>query len=625
MPEVVEKDKIGQFDASDFKKIEEFVITEHRRRQNLRKDRHKDWAEIDRQLRMEPDVKYKKSKGGKNISHKAWMPEMELPNQASALEILSSDFMKMAFPDTGEWFRAKSNVDLDFMERFRDGSAVVVGEELDPPSLITQENVDDYVQGWCMHGFRQFDHRDTWNLMAVEALKYGDGVGRARKATKPTFIHHSKGTVESTKKIPILAPVSIKDVFLDDSGPSLMADGVVVRPGEIFHQFKKLVDVVLAADRGKKDPNDEDGGWMPEAITGLEGDKSGNIEYLEYEGDLIVPKDGAGTLYIPNAIATVVIGKNGKSADSRLIRFRFRKEPYSSYLHLPYHRENVEDPYSTSPLMKGAPIQKAGSEALNRFMQAAILNTEPPMRYSRDDQFFRAKGGPRVFPGAQWPTETDVDTVKIGDPGALQSGYVALLQQYAEVTGITAPRLGSQTVSHTTAFAKDQEIERGSVRTVDFVRSTVHGPMTRWLHMFYEMSKETLGEETEAVYNDKFGGFVNVNNEFLPEQVHFEVYGAAGPSESAAKTQQKFQAIMTALQVNQLGVQQGVAEPLNYEAITKELLKEGGISDVDIFTGNEAAPGAVQGGPALQGDGGGNADAGAQALLLQTLSQQGGL
>lgn len=617
MPKRVKEKKGKSFTQAEHKKIAELIVDTQRKRARKRKDREKAWREVDRQLRMEPEVLSKRAPNGEVIPHKAWFPELELPGQSTTLEILTSDIARLVFPDVGDWFKIRADVDRAFLEDFVVNSSFVIKDELDPPSIITGDNVDEYVQGWISHGLRQFDHRRSWDLINTDVIKYGNGVGKARIAKKPVFIHHSKGTTDNTVRIPILAPVSIKDIFLDDMEDAMMADGTILGPAQIFHQFKRLEDVLLAASKGGRNPDDEDGGWMPDAIKGLEGDDEGNIEYFEYEGDLIVPSSQGESFFIPNAIATVIVGKVGKNSDLRLIRFRFRKLPFSSYINVPYQLENVGDPYSTSPLMKGRTIQKAASEALNRFMQASILNTEPPIAYSRDDQYFRSKGGPQIFPGAQMATEGTISPLIIGDVAALQSGYLALLAQYSDVTGINAPRLGAQTVSHTTAFAKDQEIVRGQVRTVDYVRSLIHGPMTRWLHMFYEMSRDAIGTRTENIYIEKYGGFVNVSKKQLPEKVFMEVFGASGPAEDASRVQQRFQAISTAIQINQLSVQQG-GQPLNYDAIVRDLLKQGGISDVDAFI-----PEGTQGGPEIPGAAGGPEAFNALPAILQGL-QRGG-
>ena len=105
--------------------------------------------------------------------------------------------------------------------------------------------------------------------------------------------------------------------------------------------------------------------------------------------------------------------------------------------------------------MKGYPIQVAAVDALNSLFEAAAIKNRPPISYDKDDIEFTGSGGPRIFPSASWPTLGDIKVhTEIGDPAAMFAIYQGLLQQYADVTGTTAPRLGAQTVSHTTAFAK---------------------------------------------------------------------------------------------------------------------------------------------------------------------------
>lgn len=615
MSEVREKKK--GFTQDDFKKIGEFIVDEHRRRQKKRKDREKCWSEIERQCAQVPDVKYKRTSGGSKIPAKAWMPEIELPNQAQALELLLSDSMRLMLPDHGDFMRTRVAADDGYLRKFLNDSDLVLNSDIDPPSVITQGNVDDYIHGFMMHQFRQFDHRGAWKRIISESIKLGDGVGRIRLAKKPSFVNHIKGTSSSTKLVPIIAPVSIKDVFLDDMESAYMADGFVLGPAQIFHQFKKLEDVLLAAKNGSTDPDEENGGWMKEVLGGLDGDKNGNIEYLEYEGDLVVQQSEGKSIYIPGAIVTVVIG-GVKNSDMRVVRFRFRKTPYSSYLHVPYQQTDTNDPYSSSPLVKGEPIQRAASESLNRFMQAAILNTEPVVRYSRDDQYFKAQGGPVIHPGAQWESEGDVDTIEIGNPQAILPGYLNLLSQHNDATGVNAPRLGAQTVSHTTAFAKDQEIQRGQVRTVEFTNSTIAGPMTRWVNAAYELGRAAAEEET--VYMDKFGSFVNIVPELLPEKVFFEVYGASGPAQDAQEQQRKFQSILTGIQLAQLAAQSGEVVEIRYEGIIKDLLKQGGVTDVDEYV--KGVPQGPALGPTVAGVQGSDGDVGAQALILQNLGRQ---
>src|SRR4051812_627718 len=99
--------KHRRFDDRDWKYLADFVIQEFEKRRDSdkRKDRVKQWKEIDRQIEMKPDVEYKKMPDGSVDKTKAWMAEMELPLQAQALEVLTSDTRRLMFPDSGPWFR----------------------------------------------------------------------------------------------------------------------------------------------------------------------------------------------------------------------------------------------------------------------------------------------------------------------------------------------------------------------------------------------------------------------------------------------------------------------------------------------------------------------------------------
>ena len=130
--------------------------------------------------------------------------------------------------------------------------------------------------------------------------------------------------------------------------------------------------------------------------------------------------------------------------------------------------------------------------------------------------------------------------------------------------------------------------------------------------MCYFLAKKELGEQSMPVYMEAYKSYVNVRGDLLPDYVKFV--------DDVARQQQRQAAIMTAMQVNNLAVQMGLAQPLNYDAITRQLLSEGGITDVDKYTVN---PQGATGGPALPGAGGQPIDAGPAALILQNLAGGG--
>lgn len=611
----VSKKKISQ---ADFDKIAQTIAQEYTRRKNKRRKIEKQWVEVDRQLAMEPSVLYKRNSDGTTNKKTAWMPEIELPNQSQTLEILCADTKRMMFPQGGEFYRAKAYSSDEFVNNFLNNTPFIVGSDIDPPSQITHDNINDFVSGFVSGKLKNFDHEKAWDLISSEAFKYGVGIGRARLAAKSIFKHDAAVTYNQSIKTPILAPLSIKNVYLDDQSSNYMSFGAYIAPSIIQRQTRKLAD--LRASMMSKQDNVVGQGWIGKSFDGLEGDKNGNVELLEFEGDFVMDTKGEKPIFWPNVILTVLIGTSGQEKAEKLVRIEQNPFPFSSYIIVPYHQDYIEDPYGSSPLLKGRPIQASASETLNRLLQVAMLNAQPPIKYDKDDMLFKNKGGPLVYPGAQWATGGDIEVMKIGDPSSLLVAYQSLLSQYSDVTGVNAPRLGAQTVSHTTAYAKDQELERGQIRTVNFVRSVLKSAMERWLGMCYYMAREQIENDSEQVYMSTYNAYVNVKSDLLPETVCFEVYGAGGPAETIAMKQQRQQAVMTAVQLNQVAVQAGLAKPLNFDAITRQLLKEAGISDVDVYFAVPEGPAA---GPALQAVGGGAPAGNPSALTVALQGLQG--
>jgi hypothetical protein len=365
-----------------------------------------------------------------------------------------------------------------------------------------------------------------------------------------------------------------------------MHEGHMVGPSTVREWKQLLADVVMAAEKGGKDPEDENGGWMPKALQSIDPDDDGTVTMVEMEGDFIVPRKTTGNMYLPNAIATVVVGKLGKKVQNQVVRFRFKKYPFSSFVWFPYHSEHIDSAYPTSPLIKGWPIQAAAVNSLSRLIEAGALNTQPPLQYDKDDPEFAQNGGPSVFPGAQWGTTGEVVPRPVGDPSAMFGIYAGLLNQYADVTGINAPRLGAQTVSHTTAFAKDMEMQRGVIRTVDYVRTSLKGAMTQWLQMAYVMGRDVMRQST--VYIDAYNGYVDIDKKALPDEVTFEVFGSGGPQEQAMKEQKRMQSLQMAMQMDAMSIQMGNKPELNLPALINQTLRQGGWSDVDILLNQEA-------------------------------------
>lgn len=636
MPEIKEvnrqdgsvKSRDRRFDDRDLKWLSDFVVAEFDKRKNTekRKERERQWKEIDRQIEMKPDISYKKMPNGSIDAKKAWMAEMELPLQAQALEVLTADARRLMFPDSGPWFRGHAQITDDYLEKV-DFKSLVHGDKNQVPSEINQDNADKLAEGYLSHIFRQYDHKSRFDKINAESFKYGMGIGRARMERKSIYINEIRGVRRETQRLPVLVPVSIKSLYPDDPKPS-MHSSQVLGPAHIAHEYIRYENLALAASKGSDDPNKEDGGWMSKQLRKVIPDKDGYVQVLEIEGDIIVPRKTVRSIVIPGAIITVAMGgpdKGEQTASRAVVRIRFRKYPFSSYLFFPYHYEGADDFYPTSPLMKGRPIQMAATDALNRLMDAAALKNSPPIGYDRNNAAFTQAGGPEIYPSAQWETNDPVTVYEQigGDPSALAAVLAQHINLYAELTGVLPARLGAQTVSHTTAYSKQAELQRGATRTVDYVNQCGDGPILQWLDMAYRMGRDAVGKKDDVVFwIDAYGGFVSLEKDQLPEEVTWEWFGAGGPQENQAKIQMRMSALNQALQMDVLGIKMQRPPTLNLPGAIKEVLREGGWTDIDAITFAQGAPGGAPAAPALPPPSGGDPQAAIAAL--QNLTGAGG-
>ena len=584
------KTKQRRFDKRDWAYVADFVIDEFQRRKTARTDREKIWREIDRQIAMEPSVLYKMLPSGQPDTGKRWMSEMELPLQAQALEVLTADARKMMFPDDGMYFEAHAQLSDEYLRKV-DFQSLVLGDEMEVPSKINQDNADKLVESFLLYQFRQYDFMGHIDRCNAEAFKYGMGIGRARMEWRNVVVDEAMGSFKSVKRIPVLHPCSVKNVYLDDPKPS-MHSAQMATPAHIAVEYMRLENLQIAANKGSRDPFDADGGWMPYAAADLVGDENGFVKLIEIEGDIVVPRKSVRSFVLHNAVVTVAVGGQSSNQTTRgVVRFRWRKDPFSSYVLFPYHYEGAHDTYPTGPLMKGMPIQMMCSDALNRLMDSAALKNAPPIGYSPDNIHFAASGGPRIFPNAQWQTVEPVEVYNTvgGDPAALAQTLQLGIHLYADVTGVLPARIGAQTVSHTTAFAKGAELQRGSTRTVDYCTSTGLGPMTRYLDMAYQMARNDMQPGDRVQYFiPAYGGFVDVKKAHLPEHALFQWFGAGGPQEEQTKMAMKMNSLQMGLKMDALAVQSGKPATVNIQSAIREVLREGGWTDLEQITNMQA-------------------------------------
>lgn len=640
---IVDKDGISaapEFGEREFDDIADTIFALWERRKNKRRDDNLDkkWNEIDRQLRMDPDNPQKKLPDGRPDQQKRWMAEMELPLQAQTLEVLTADARRLTIPDTGSWYETNVELSDEYTEKLQGfdldafgavqetgdvPAARMAGDDNDIPSTFLQREANQLLAGIQDYFRSQYDFGQSLDKINAEAFKYGVGVGRGRVVTKQQILSIASGDIRETTKFPALIPVSIKNLYLDDSPHAVLHEGHAIDTGVIQYRKVKLEDILIAANKGSDSPRDVDGGWMPAKLNGIHPLSDMHADLLEFEGDLVVPRKSGSSIVLEGVIVTVLVGKAGKSADSkrirRVIRFRFRQTPFNSYLPFPYHIEDLEQSYATSPLMKGRPVQMAATDALNRLLDAAALKNAPPVGYDKADLTFAADGGPMIAPHTIWETISDIKVFSEvgGDPSVIAIALNDLISLYYDVTGVQPARLGERTRSHTTAFAKNIEVQTGQSRTIDYVRNSLKGPLTRWLFMEKNLLGMSLTTSPQSIFIPAFRAWMEVTKDALPKNAWYNAIGASAPIQDQQRRQERFASAQQALQLDILRQQTGQQPVLDTQKMIDAILSEGGWTDIDALKSEPAVLGPTPDG-ATQGAGG--TGAGAPAII-QALGQ----
>jgi hypothetical protein len=576
------QDKEKSLTPNDWSLVAHWVMSEKERRANDKRRVELDliWKEIDRQLSMRPLPRQVQS-GQKQD----WFPDVELPLQFDCLEVNAADVRRLIFPRGSEWYSVSSDLSDDYEKRFkkRRESVPMLGARA-VPMKIDQDTANILAKSAIDHYHRVYDFRSKVDLFIIENLKYGTAVARVKEVSLHKFHHDFRGLRTEKQTGPALIPCSIKNTWLDDTPLAVMHEGLSVAPGHIRGGWRKLRDVQNAISIGGPER-----GWRQAALRKIEAVESndgrdGCVEYLEYEGDLIVPRTRGDSIFLPNVEVTVAVGKGGPE----VIRFKENKFAFSSYIVGTYMRDDLSSPYGTSPLMKGQPLQEAATSCMNDLLGAAAISGRPPGWYDRNDSELAAKGGPDLYPGAMTPTDSPdaIEFMDAPEVAPLINAYAGVLKQYEDMTAVNDPRRGGATKSHTTAYANDMEQTRGLTRTDDFVQGLEYGPLTSMLYMEYEIVKSCM-KTPYPIQVDAGGveGWVNIASGDLADNVAFKVHGSMGVLNERQQAEAFAQATNMALQVAGIAAQFGQPIAMQFMEIVLEGYRRAGINNAAKFVG----------------------------------------
>jgi hypothetical protein len=582
-----------RIDSRDFQKLADYVKNEKERRKQKRRFREEKWKEIDRQIAMTPKPSH--TRAGDNTD-RAWMSAIELPWMAGALETLDADIMRIIMPAGNDWYSAHGVFTDKWADRV-EKLGILPGVEGDEQGIkADQDTLDLIIKSVMDHYHAQYDSRRSWTAMTVEAVKYGTFAGRVGLLNKVTFSGDWRGMRGKGQKEPRLIPVSIKNLYLDDSLQNALHEGQVLQPTYIRTWHQKLEELENASIR-------EGEGWIPKNLKGMTAlkapDQEGQVELMEMEGDLVVPRSGKNIL-LPNHIVTVAVGNN-----ARVVRLRQQELPFRSYITGVYENDQLDDVYGSSPLTRGRPIQAAGTEVANRMINAAVLNAEPPISYDRDDTALIAAGGPVMAPGKTFESDSPDKIVihEIGDVGTLFAMFQGLKNDFEETTRVNDPRRGGELKSHTTGFAADLAASRSLLPTEDFATEMEVGPITTWLYMHFELVKKALGGGTQIFVNTRgVKGHFEISSGHMPDKADFIAEGAKGILTKREKRETFLAYYKAILETLELKTQFG-GQPPDFKELDRELAAQFGITDAERFDGKPApSPGGVPDATGVPGD-----------------------
>jgi hypothetical protein len=221
-----------------------------------------------------------------------------------------------------------------------------------------------------------------------------------------------------------------------------------------------------------------------------------------------------------------------------------------------------------------------------------------------------------IHPYAVWAT---IEAVKVhaevgGDPSAMMAMMTTFVNLYSELTGILPGRLGAQTVSHTTAYAKTPSCRAApSAPSTTSIRAGP-GPLTNLLDRAYQMGRDALNP------SDKISFFIGPTaassrcRSRSCRECQLRMVRRRRPGRGAQKRQQKLSSLALAIQMEQVGAAFGMPPDLDLAAAKREVLRDGGWTDVDAITRAAQPAGGAAAAPGVPGAAAGGVPAALTAI-----------
>ena len=468
---------------------------ERRKQTDWRRKHEARWKEVDRQISMDPPAAIKEDKDNPD----AWHNAIQLGDLTDASETITADILRLVFPTERKWFQP--NIELKSGEIDPD-----TGREI-PIEPEIQRGENGILRSFMVQQHKDFGVRGRVKLALKEVLHHGSVVATV---DDQRMLKYEGGTKPKHLKAPVPEVHSMWNCY-PDSSPSIQGT-------ELFYGGSMIIVKSMPLSSALEMP-----GWInkDQLQSSWRDKKKGlhdHIEIIIFYGDIFLKRHDGNVLF-PNRKTTV--------SANVFLESVVNKTAYSPVIYTGYERDDVRDPYFTSPIVKRAPMGLFITHMANNTMDAVDIAVKPPGQYDSTDNSLKANP-PQVYPGAMFPSRggQGVNFFDVGDPATGLAAMQWGKQELQEGTTVNATRKGVSPGTEQTATEVIQTEQRAEVREVEFSSSFEAGFMLPYLTMQHDYN--LLGLEPYRFRNDEphTPDFLRATKSDLPKNVIFEVTGS---------------------------------------------------------------------------------------------------
>lgn len=553
-----EKVKKRKIRKTDWQSVEDFLKKElaSRKASSFRKAKERIWTEVDRQIAMQPMKKY--LPGGKEAPP-SWESAFELGELSKASEVITADVMRLMFPQSRTWL--ETHVKPPMTVDPKTGKPAVAVDEK------RQKKADGALRSLMVQQHLDFGLEAAVELSVKESLHHGGFVATVEWETQ-NKVYDGQGL--ETLAAPVWKPHSMWNCFPDMS-PSII-------PGAIFYPGSMLITSYMPRPRVLQLAGDGYMNISEQKITKKKNTNKGveteDVELVTYLGDLNIDRED-GNIYLPNSKCI--------TANGTIIYYRANPLPFPEVIYAGYERQDVRDPYFTSPIEKNSPMQKLATVLANTYIDMCRLHAQPPVVYDGNDPYMVQNGGLNMWPGGQTASKgsNKFQQIVIGDPAAALNGLQLALMKLEEGTSVNAIRSGARQSDRKTATEVQKTSQGAEVRTVDFVGKIEQQALRPFLYMQHELNLKKLDRYSFYCQEKGLPDFLTMSKAELPKIVHFEVVGSKGVLGEERRAQQ-----MTAVTAFLLG--NPITAPLvNVVPVMIDMYEDAGVKGAESYVKSE--------------------------------------